>query len=507
MTDPSVTGPIPDSSSHKASTLKNFAWAGGQNVAVRLLSLVTFVVLARLLTPHDYGVTAIAGVFGAVFSVFAAGGFSQALVQQPEIDHEDIDSVFWVSVTIAIVLTALTCAAAWPVAAFFHLPELKPVLWALSPMFLAIGFGSPQMGLLQRRFEFAKLARISVVGNLLATIVGVTVALLGGGYWALVVQMVLVPVITCAAVWRVSSYRPRASISREKFLNVFATSRQFMGFSFSNFFSEQFDKFVVGRELGTQVLGVYSVAYRIVFIMLNVASTSVQMVALPGFSRLQSDGARLKSSYLAGIRLIATISVPSFVFAAVNANDIVATLFGQQWLDSVPAMQILCAYAIGQSLLAYNSVFLQAIGGARTALRLSIMGAAFQTVAILSTVGFGVLWVAASFGVRVAIFGPISSALVSQRVGGGVSRQVFREIWPQVVACVCFACACLGLQAMDSVSSPFLSLIAEVATATIAYFVPLALLGPRHLAELRDLIKLLRGRSRSSTGTPDSVQT
>ncbi len=109
----------------KQQAIRSFAWTGFQTVSVRLLSLVTFIVLARLLTPHDYGVAAIAGVFAALAALLAAGGFSQAIVQKETLQEEDLDSVFWVGMLVGVALTAGTVILAWPLADFFRLPELR----------------------------------------------------------------------------------------------------------------------------------------------------------------------------------------------------------------------------------------------------------------------------------------------------------------------------------------------------------------------------------------------
>src|SRR4051794_36486426 len=130
----------------RSKAIRSFVWTGSQTLVVRLLSLLTFTILARLLTPRDYGVAAVAGVFAALAALLAAGGFSQAIAQKETVDRGDLDSIFWISMATGFTMTALTVCLSWPLAAFFGLPELKAVLWTLSPMFVAIAVSSPQMG-------------------------------------------------------------------------------------------------------------------------------------------------------------------------------------------------------------------------------------------------------------------------------------------------------------------------------------------------------------------------
>ena len=332
---------------------------------------MTFIVLARLLTPHDYGVAAIAGVFAALAALLAAGGFSQAIVQKETLEEEDVDSVFWVGMVVGVSLIVLTVVLAWPLADFFRLPDSDGHMGVISDVLGHRNYG-PATGLLQREFRFATLARVSVSGNLAATVVGVAAAVAGAGYWALIIQTLMVPLWTSVALWFISDYRPGMRVSRQRFRALFRISRHFMGDRLMTFFYAQTDKAAIGRELGTATLGVYSVVYRLIFIMLDVLVTSVQVVALPSFSRAQRDEKRLASGYLTAIRLCTTVAMPIFVLVGVAAQDLVLVLFGAKWLASVPAMQIFCAYGVVQSFLAYNAVFLQAVGLARTVFWLAV---------------------------------------------------------------------------------------------------------------------------------------
>jgi O-antigen/teichoic acid export membrane protein len=122
----------------RETTARGFVWTGGQAVVNRLLSMVGFVVLARLLNPHDYGVVALASVFVALLSLFASAGYSQALVQRSHVDKEDLDTIFWIALATSVVLALLLSVAAWPLASLFHKPDLRPVLHVLSTTFVFI---------------------------------------------------------------------------------------------------------------------------------------------------------------------------------------------------------------------------------------------------------------------------------------------------------------------------------------------------------------------------------
>lgn len=479
----------------KGQAIRSFVWTGFQTVSVRLLSLVTFIVLARLLTPHDFGVAAMAGVFTTLSALLAAGGFSQAIVQKETLEAEDVDSVFWVGMVVGVTLTTLTVILAWPLADFFRVPELKAALWVLSPMFLVIAITSPHLGLLQRAFRFATLARVAVSGNIAATVVGVSAALAGAGYWSLIIQTLMVPVWTSVAVWSISDYRPGFRVSSQRFRDLFRISRQFMGDRLMTFFYEQTDKAVIGRELGTAVLGVYSVAYRLIFVMLDVLVVSVQAVALPAFSRAQRDGKRLANGYLTAIRLCTTVSMPIFMFVAVAAHDVVVVLFGSEWLAAVPAMQIFCAYGAVQSFLAYNTVFLQAVGYARTVFWLAAAGTAVQIGMVVLAVQHGTTWVAATFLIRACVMTPVVVGVIGRVLRPGVLGAVLRTVSVPGLGSLLLGLVTAGLVNWNALGSPWAALALALPTGVLVYLAVLRLAGPQHLRELRAVAGMMRGRS------------
>ncbi len=231
-----------------------------------------------------------------------------------------------------------------------------------------------------------------------------------------------------------------------------------MGDRLMTFLSAQTDKAAIGRELGAATLGVYSVAYRLIFVMLDVLVTSVQLVALPAFSRAQGDEGRLANGYLMAIRTFTTVSMPIFVVAGVAAHDLVLVLFGAKWLAAVPAMQVFCAYGAVQAFLTYNTVFLQAVGFARTVFWLASVGTVLQIVMVVLAVQHGTTWVAASFLMRACVMTPVAVGLVRRVLGPGLVKAVLRTVFAPALGSLVLAVvteflvqvACIGVTLDDA---------------------------------------------------------
>lgn len=479
----------------RRAVVKGSAWTGAQNLAVRLLSLLTFVVLARLLTPHDYGIAAIAGVFSALVAPLAAGGFTAALVQKEHLREEDVDSVFWVGLAIGCTLSVALAALAPAIAWWLDEPELRLVLLVLSPMFLAIALGSAQAGMLQRSFRFSTFAKITVSGNLVATLVGVVLAFEGAGYWALVAQMMF-PIFWCTAgYWLASDYRPAWRFSRHRFTALFRSSRQFVGDGLVTVLAEQSDKFIIGSRLGTSTLGVYAVAYRVVYILLDVLWRSMQLVALPAFARLQASPARLHEGYLSALRTCAALTLPCFALVATTAGESVVTVFGARWSEASDALVVLAVFGAVQCFVGLNAVLLQATGRVQVAFRLNLLVTVAQLLALPLAVRYGVTWVAAVLVVRALAHLMITTVAI----GRGRSRALLTDtlgcVLPPALGTLGLAVCVLGLARLTPLESwAFLGAAGTLGLGT--YLGLLRVLSRRHWSELREIVGQLRATSR-----------
>lgn len=479
-------------------SLRGLLWTAGQNLLVRGLSLVTFVILARILTPRDYGIVAIAGVFAALLSLLAAGGLSQALVQRATLDSADIDTAFWVSLCLGALLSVLFASLAMPLASFFGLPELNAVALALSPMLLAVSLGSTPVGLLQRQLRFDVISKAVVLANVAATIIGVAVALFGGGYWALVVQTVTAPVAQTLTLWIALDYRPGRHLSWRRARTLFATGRPFVGENALGFLNDQSDKFAIGRLYGTSSLGVYAVAYRIITILLDVLARSVQVVALPAFARLRSQLERAASSYEALLRVYAAIVLPTFAITAMNADDLVLVVFGEKWEATVPLLQILCIYGAAQAFNLINVVVLQALGVGTTALWLSGVATIAQLLLLLLLARYGVAWIAATYALRALLTVPVGLKLVAHTLRLDSTGRIVAALLAPLLASALLSATTVGLQSTMPEASAWIRGSLSIGAGCATYLLVMAVLGRSHLREVRGVLVTVRSARSAS---------
>jgi polysaccharide transporter, PST family len=428
----------------RETSARGFVWTFTQALAVRVLSLLGFVVLARLLSPHDYGLVAIANVFVYLLQILAAGGLGGALVQRPEVDDVDLDSVFWIGLGISAALTLLLVAAAWPLASIYHQPDLRPVLQVLSLTFLAIGVGSTPSAVLQRRLQFRAIAIATMIANVVATVVGVAFAYAGFGVWSLVVQTILGIAVPLPYLIARSGYRPGRAVSVERFRDLFKMSRLFVGQSLLGFLNSRTDDFLVGSALGSIALGIYSVGYRIETVALDVLASAARNVAFPVFARVQHDRARLGRAYTSVAQMSTVIAAPGFMLMFAAAPEIIHVVFGAKWDAAIPVMRILCLFGPLQSAMQFNSSLLGSTGHAGLSVRIGVVSTILQVIAFAIAVSFGIEWVAASFVIRAYLIAPVWLVAAARIVNGSVRHHV-GALMPPAISSLAMTAAVMAL--------------------------------------------------------------
>jgi polysaccharide transporter, PST family len=483
---PEASHPAPDGVAPGAlrrASARGFAWTGGQTLAIRVLSLVGFIVLARLLSPRDYGLAALATVFMMLFQMLAASGFSAALVQQAKSEKADFDCVFWIGLATGVVLGAVLFAASWPLAAVLNQPQLRPLLQVLSLNPVFVGLGSAPQAWLQRKLAFRTLASTAIVANLVATVVGIVFAVAGLGVWSLIIQAVLSVGVNSAGLLALSGYRPALSFELDRFWPLFATSRNVLGTALMTFLDQRSDDFLIGGFLGSVQLGIYSVAYRILIVMMDVLANSVRLVAFPVFSRVQADRARLANAYHSAARMSSVVAVPCFVFCLVTAPQIIAVFFGSKWAASVPVMQILCLFGAQFSVMQFNAALLLSVGKAGLLFRLTALSTGLHVAAFAVAVPFGIGWVAASYVICAYLVAPLNLYAAARELDTSVWSHL-QGLGPAVAGTAVMAGALLLVgHAARPVVSSFPLLAGLVVVGAVVYVGALRLIAPAHLRE------------------------
>lgn len=400
----------------REKAIQGVLWSALQNWGSQVGSLLVFFLLARLLTPEAFGLVAMANIFLAFMQIFLQQGFAQSLIQRQDLEPDHIDTAFWTNLAIGACLTGFGLIAAGWVAAQFQQPQLVPILQVLSLLFLITACGNVQQALLERAFNFRATATRALAATLVGGVAGIGLALTGFGVWSLVGQQVIQELIGTLVLWQASDWRPRFKVSLPHFWQLFHFGMPILGFNFLNFLNSRADDLLIGYFLGAAPLGYYSIAYRILGVMQQLLVQTSQQIALPTFSRLQSDLEQFRQAFYTATQLTSLIAFPAFLGVLALAPELVVMLFGEQWIPSIPVLQVLSLAGIFQSISFFKSSVFMAMGKPSWSLWLSLLTVVLNLIGFSIAVRWGIVAVAAAFVIRGYLVFPIGQWAISRLI-------------------------------------------------------------------------------------------
>jgi O-antigen/teichoic acid export membrane protein len=370
---------------HLQTDLKGKSVRGGvlsltaQGVQFLLQSVAT-VVLARLLTPVDFGLVAMVSAVTAIASGFADLGLTEATIQRKEISHNQVSMLFWINVAIGLSLTLLTAAVAPVLAWFYKEPRLIAITLVVSLTFLIGGLRGQYNALLRRQMRFSSIAIRDVTSYAIAVSLAITLARHGARYWAIVALPLTLSFTQMVISWFMVSWRPGMPHRDVEIVNWVSNA----------------DNILVGWYWGAGSLGLYSRAYNLLMLPLTQINGPAANVAIPAFSRVQDDAEMLARYYLRIVNLILWSIGPLFGFLFVAASPVIVLVLGDKWREAATVFQFLCISALGQVLLQSAIWLFVSRGQSARLLKLMLIISPVMVSGIVIGLPFGIKWVALS---------------------------------------------------------------------------------------------------------------
>lgn len=373
-----------------------------------LLQLLSVIILARLLTPHDYGLLAIALVIVGVGEIFRDFGLTSAAVQAPSLSDGQRDNLFWINSGLGVALAALVFLAAWPIVWVSNQPELLGIVQALSIVFVFNGLATQYRAQLMRALRFGALAWADVVSAAVALGVAVATALLGAGFWALVFQQLTTALLLLIMLVWFGRWLPRRYSRQHDVGGLIRFGWHLVATNLITYGAAQVDTILVAAKFGTSPLGFYNRAYQIVMTPLNQIRSPLTNVALPVFSRAQDDRDRFNTFVSSGqLALGYSLGVPLLIVCGL-ADPVVALMLGPQWEEAVPLLRF---FAVAGALTTISFVgywVYVSRGLSKQLLQYSLVSTGIRLACIIGGSFFGVIGIAAGFALAPALAWPVS---------------------------------------------------------------------------------------------------
>ncbi len=375
--------------------------AQGTTFCLRLGSLM---ILARLLDPKDFGLVGMVTAFTGVLNLFRDFGLSAAAVQRVEVTEEQVSTLFWINIAVGAILTLLVVAMAPFIAAFYHEPRLFWVTVVLASVFLINAAGVQHSAMLQRQMRFTMMAGIDVLALAISVSIGITLALKGFRYWALVATAMVPTIVTTTCLWIASSWvpgRPQRNTGMRSMLR-FGGTLTLNGLVV--YAAYNLDKVLLGRWWGAQAVGLYGRAYQLITIPTENLNTAAGEVAFPALSRVQGDSARLKRYFLKGYSLVLALTVPITIVCALFANDLISVVLGAKWHDAIPIFRLLSPTILILALINPLIWLVLSLGMVGRSLRIGLVYAPIVVLGCVAGLPYGPTGVALGYSAVLTVW-------------------------------------------------------------------------------------------------------
>lgn len=400
-----------------------------------VLQTLTTVVLARLLSPDDFGLVAMVAVVVGFAQIFKDAGLSTVTVQRDSITRQQVSALFWANLGLSVALMLSLSILAPVVARFFRSPELVPITIAISTTFLINGLALQHDALLRRRLKFGAIATIQIVSQAASLVVAVLVAssLSSDRYWALIAGTLTSAVLSTVLTYYFCPWIPGKPQRGNGLRSMLLFGGHLMGFEFVNYFARNLDNLLIGRVLGAGPLGLYSKAYQLFMLPIVQIRTPLSQVALPILSRLRNDPERYRRFYARLVEITAVLTVPITVYCVIEAPFLIRVLLGEQWLGAVRTFQILALAGIIQPTSSTVGLVMISQGRADRQLKMGVVNTLVMVIAYAIGLSYGIEGVAVGFTVgSYVVMAPSLHYGFSETPVHGVD--VVNALWPCVVS-------------------------------------------------------------------------
>jgi len=399
----------------RRQVLSSLLWKLMERGGTQGIAFVVSIVLARLLTVEEYGSVAIIGIFIALANVFVQTGFNTALIQKKNVDNRDFSTIFYVSLVIAVLLYALLYFASPLIADFFRQPILDPALRVLSIVLFFGAINSVQVAVVSRQMLFKRLFFSTIGGTIVSGIVGISMAYLGFGVWALVAQQISNHLTVTIIMWFTISWRPQFVFSLVKLKSLFSYGWKILVASLIDTLYLDLRSILIGRFYSPEMVGFYNRGKQFPTLIVNNIDGAIQSVMLPTYSSYQDDLKRVKSIVRRSVVTSSFVIFPIMTLLVFVAEPVVELVLTKKWLPSVRIMQIYCAVYAIRPILTAN---IQAIKG------LGYSGLFLRRQIVDKTVGISIMLTSILFGIEVIAWGVLVSSLVSVLVYVSPSKRI-----------------------------------------------------------------------------------
>lgn len=408
----------------KSKTLSGMSWSFIDLISNGAILFVIGIVLARLLSPTDYGIVGLITVFIAVSQTIVDSGLSQALIRKQNCTEEDYNTMFYTNIVFGLVTFFLLFAAASLIARFYQKPELNLLTKIMAVNLIINSFGLIETTILTKTLNFKTQAKISVVSSITGGIVAITFAYLGFGYWSLAIKTLLTNLIKVFMLHYLSTWRPKLQYSLRSLKEMFGFGVKLLAASLINTIYANIYKAIIGKSFSLAELGLYTRAVQFRNLPATNITQTVQRVSYPVLASVSHNPQSVRSGYRKLIRLTSYITSLAMFGLLVCSREIILLLVGQQWAPAIPYLQIMCISGTLYPLHALNLNMLKAMDRSDLFLKVEI----YKKVLVIPIIIIGI-----KLGMIILLWGMVFNSFMAYFINSLFSAKLIAySSWAQL---------------------------------------------------------------------------
>lgn len=419
----------------KKNIFSNFIWRFAERCGAQVVAFIVSIVLARILSPDDYGTIALITVFTAILQVFVDSGLGTALIQKKNVDDLDFSSVFYFNFTVCLILYVGMFVASPYIAAFYEDNSLIPVVRVLSLTIVISGIKGIQQAYVSRHMLFKRFFFSTIGGTIISAFLGIGMAYAGYGVWALVVQQVSNTAIDTLILWGTVEWRPKKMFSFRRLKVLLTFGWKLLVSALLDTIYNNFRNLIIGKLYSSTDLAYYNQGNKFPSVIITNINTSIDSVLLPTMANAQDDRECVKQMTRRAIKTSTYVMAPLMMGLTFCAEPVVRLILTDKWLPCVPFLRIFCVTYMFWPVHTANLNAIKAMGRSDYFLKLEIIKKIMGMIILLSTMWFGVMAMAYSLLLSSVLSQIINSWPNRKLLGYGYLEQV-RDFAPGILLAV-----------------------------------------------------------------------
>lgn len=449
------------------NVITNFFWRFLERCGAQGVTFIVSIVLARLLDPTVYGTVALVTIFTTIMQVFVDSGMGNALIQKKDADELDFSSVFYFNMAMCSVLYLIMFFAAPLIASFYRMPELTAIVRVLSLVVVISGVKNVQQAYVSRHLMFKRFFFSTLGGTIGAAVIGIAMAYLGFGVWALVAQMLFNAAVDTTILWITVKWRPKKMFSFQRLKSLFSYGWKLLVSSLIDTVYNDLRQLIIGKKYSSGDLAYYNQGKKFPQLIVTNINTSIDSVLLPTMSKAQDDMAAVRSMTRRAIKTSTFLMMPAMIGLAVCAEPLVQLILTEKWLPCVLFLRIFCITYAFYPIHTANLNAIKAMGRSDLFLKLEIIKKTVGIIAILITMWISVQAMAYSFLVTTILNQIINSWPNKKLLNYSYLEQV-KDMLPQIMLSLVMGAAIYAVSFLHLSAS--LTLLIQIPLGVLVYW-------------------------------------